>query len=96
MKDPWGSFVDAKVNLIEVLAKELPRKPGGSIWVSSVCDPYQQPEAKYKLTRQALQLLSQYPKFTISILTKSAPRRSTDHEARCSCFFASVTSISSA
>ena len=72
MKDPWGSFVDAKVNLIEVLAKELPRKSGGSVWVSSVCDPYQQPESKYKLTRQALKLLSQYPKFTISILTKSA------------------------
>jgi len=50
-----------------VLAKELPRKPGGS-----VCDPYQQPETKYKLIRRALQLLSQYSKFTISILTKSA------------------------
>ena len=72
MEDAWGSFVDVKVNLIEVLGKELPRRDGGSVWISSVCDPYQQLEAKYKLTRGALQLLSQHPQFTISILTKNA------------------------
>jgi DNA repair photolyase len=71
-QDPWGSFVDVKVNLIDVLAKELSKRPGGSVWLSSVCDPYQQPEAKYELTRQAIRLLSEYPKFTISILTKNA------------------------
>jgi len=72
LKDPWGSFVDVKVNLIEVLAKEAPKRPGGSVWLSSVCDPYQQPEAKYQLTRETIRLLSKYPKFTISILTKNA------------------------
>jgi DNA repair photolyase len=72
VKDPWGSFVDVKVNLLEVLARELPRRPGGSVWLSSVCDPYQQPEAKYELTRGAIELISEYPKFTISILTKNA------------------------
>ena len=72
LRDPWGSFVDVKVNLLEVLAKELPKRAGGSVWLSSVCDPYQQPEDKYQLTRQAIQLLSKYPKFTISILTKNA------------------------
>ena len=72
LKDPWGSFVDVKVNLLEVLAKELPRRPGGSVWLSSVCDPYQQPEAKYELTRGTIELISKYPKFTISILTKNA------------------------
>jgi len=71
LQDTWGSFVDVKVNLIDVLAKELPIRPGGSVWLSSVCDPYQQPEAKYQLTRRTIQLLSQYPKFTISILTKN-------------------------
>jgi DNA repair photolyase len=71
MRDPWGSFVDVKVNLIDVLAKELPKRKGGSVWLSSVCDPYQQPEAKYELTRRTIQLLSEYPKFTISILTKN-------------------------
>jgi DNA repair photolyase len=72
LKDPWGSFVDVKVNLLDVLAKELPKRSGGSVWLSSVCDPYQQVEAKYQLTRGAIQLISQYPKFTISILTKNA------------------------
>ena len=72
MKDRWGNFVDVKVNLLDVLAKELPRRPGGSVWLSSVCDPYQQVEAKYKLTRGTIELLSKYPKFTISILTKNA------------------------
>jgi DNA repair photolyase len=72
MNDAWGSFVDAKVNLIKVLSKEVPKRSGGSVWISSVCDPYQQVEAKYQLTRQAIDLLSGYPKFSLSILTKNA------------------------
>ena len=72
LNDPWGSFVDVKTNLLDVLAKELPRRSGGSVWLSSVCDPYQQVETKYKLTRGAIELISKYPKFTISILTKNA------------------------
>jgi DNA repair photolyase len=72
LQDPWGSFVDVKVNLLDVLAKELPKRAGGSIWLSSVCDPYQSVEAKYKLTRGAVELISKYPKFSISILTKNA------------------------
>jgi DNA repair photolyase len=72
LKDRWGNFVDVKVNLLDVLAQELPRHPGGSVWLSSVCDPYQQVEAKYKLTRGTIELLSKYPKYTISILTKNA------------------------
>lgn len=72
LQDSWGSFVDVKMNLLDVLAKELPRRPGGSIWISSVCDPYEQVEARYKLTRGAIQLISQYGKFTISILTKNS------------------------
>jgi len=72
LSDPWGSFVDIKVNLLEVLAKELPKRSGGVIWLSSVCDPYQHVEAKYKLTRRAIELVSKYEKFSISILTKNA------------------------
>ena len=72
MKDVWGNFVDVKVNLLDVLIKELPRRSGGRIWFSSVCDPYQQVEAKYRLTRGAIQLISPYRKFTISILTKNS------------------------
>jgi len=72
LQDPWGSFVDVKLNLLDVLAKELPRRPGGSVWISSVCDPYEQVEAKYELTRGAIQLISKYSKYSISILTKNS------------------------
>lgn len=71
LQDAWGSFVDVKTNLLDVLAKELPRRSGGRVWFSSVCDPYQQVEAKYKLTRGAIELMSGYEKFSIAILTKS-------------------------
>jgi DNA repair photolyase len=72
LRDPWGSFVDVKTNLLDILAKELPRRPGGRVWFSSVCDPYQQVEARYRLTRRAIELLLGYEKFSISILTKNA------------------------
>ena len=72
LQDAWGSFVDVKVNLLDVLAKELPKRVGGSVWLSSVCDPYQSVEAKYKLTRGAVELISEYSEFSISILTKNA------------------------
>ncbi len=69
--DPWGSFVDVKVNLLDVLAKELPRRPGGIVWLSSVCDPYQPLEKKYELTRRTIERVSRYSKFSLSILTKN-------------------------
>lgn len=34
LRDRWGSFVDVKVNLLDVLAKELPRRPAGSVWLT--------------------------------------------------------------
>lgn len=68
---PWGSFVEVKVNLAEVLRNELPRKRQKSrAFLSSVCDPYQPAELKYRLTRQCLELLKEYG-WGISILTRS-------------------------
>ncbi|MGA7469213.1 MAG: hypothetical protein WBW25_00065 [Halobacteriota archaeon] len=46
-REPWGEFVDVKINAPEVLAKEITRKPMGRVWVSGVCDPYQPAEKKY-------------------------------------------------
>lgn len=68
--EPWGSFVDVKVNGPEILSKQLKRTHKGNIIISSVTDPYQHLEAKYKLTRQCLEILLQY-QFSIDILTKS-------------------------
>lgn len=72
LQDAWGSFVDVKVNLLDVLRREMPKREGGVIWLSSVCDPYQPLERKYELTRGAIELILGYRKFSLSILTKNA------------------------
>ncbi len=68
---PWGSFVEVKVNLLEVLRQELRRKKRpGKAMLASVCDPYQPLEGKYRLTRGCLELLQEYG-WGAEILTKS-------------------------
>jgi DNA repair photolyase len=69
-KEPWGEFVDVKVNAPELLKKQLERAKKGIVWVSSVCDPYQPLEAKYRLTRQCLKELAK-KQFPVNIQTKS-------------------------
>lgn len=70
-REPWGEFVDVKINAPEVLAKEIRRKAMGRVWVSGVCDPYQPVEKRYRLTRKCLEILlrSDWP---VTIQTKSA------------------------
>ena len=58
-KEPWGEFVDVKVNAADLLRVEITKKKKATVWVSGVCDPYQPLEAKYKLTRQCLEILAQ-------------------------------------
>lgn len=69
-KEPWGEFVDVKVNAPQLLKKQLERAKKGTVWISSVCDPYQPLEAKYKLTRQCLKELAN-KQFPVNIQTKS-------------------------
>ena len=59
-KEPWGEFVDVKLNAAELLLVEIHKKKKGSVWISGVCDPYQPLEAKYKLTRKCLEILSHH------------------------------------
>lgn len=67
----WGSFVEIKVNIPEVLERELrSKRKRGNVLLSSVCDPYQPVEARYRLTRQCLQLLLEFG-WGIDILTRS-------------------------
>ena len=68
--EPWGSFVDVKINAPEVLRRELKKAEKGGIIISSVTDPYQPAEAKYMITRKCLQILMLF-KFPVDILTKS-------------------------
>ncbi len=77
--EEWGSYLDVKINAPEVFKKELEKyrkkfksKNFGSIFFSSVTDPYQGPETKYKLTRKCLEILADFGyEGEISILTKS-------------------------
>ena len=57
-REPWGQFVDVKVNAPELLRLEITKKKPGRVWVSGVCDPYQPIESKYKLTRECLEILA--------------------------------------
>jgi len=69
--EPWGSFVDAKINAPEILQRQMKKAPRGNILISSVTDPYQPVENQYQLTRQCLEVLLAY-QFPVSILTKSS------------------------
>lgn len=69
-KEKWGSFVDARVNLVEKLKEQLKKIKQGEIWFSSICDPYQPVERKYKLTRKCLKSLLDW-KGSVCIQTKS-------------------------
>jgi DNA repair photolyase len=68
--EAWGEFVDVKVNAPEVLKKQLNKAKRGTVWISSVCDPYQPLEAKYRLTRSCLEELAKKG-FPVNIQTKS-------------------------
>lgn len=76
--EPWGDFVDVKVNAPEVLEKQVRRAKKGVVWLSSVCDAYQPLEAKYKLTRRCLEVLAA-AEFPVTVQSKSAlPLRDID------------------
>ena len=69
--EPWGEFVDVKINAPEILVHQLKRLTGKShISLGTVCDPYQPLEEKYRTTRQCLRVLGYY-EHSVSILTKS-------------------------
>ena len=68
--EPWGSFLDVKINAPEVLHRQVKKAAKGHILISSVTDPYQPAESKYFLTRQCLEVM--IPRqFSVGILTKS-------------------------
>lgn len=69
-KEPWGEFVDVKINAVELLKRQLQRAKKGTVWISSVCDPYQPLEAEFKLTRGCLNELLK-KQFPVNIQTKS-------------------------
>jgi len=75
----WGTYLDVKINAPEILKKELTKlekrletKNFGTVFFSSVTDPYVGMEAKYQLTRKCLKVLVDLGyEGNISIQTKS-------------------------
>jgi len=69
--EPWGEFVDVKVNAAEALARQLKRAEPGDVFVSSACDAWQPLEREWELTRQCCGMLVEHG-FKVNALTKSA------------------------
>ncbi len=77
--ETWGSFLDVKKNAANILehdlmrlAKKYPQKDFGSIFFSSMTDPYVGFEAKFQVTRACLNVLGEFGyNGKISIQTKS-------------------------
>lgn len=75
----WGSYLDVKINapeLLKIELKKLEKKLGGknfgTIFFSSVTDPYVGLEVKYQLTRKCLEVLADFGyQGEIAIQTKS-------------------------
>ena len=57
--DRYGRSIRVKVNVAEVLARELRRTSwaGGGIAIGAATDPYQPAEGRYRLTRACLEVL---------------------------------------
>jgi DNA repair photolyase len=69
--EPWGEFIDVKINAPEILKKEISAKKKGQVFVSSLTDAYQPIERKYELTRKLLEILLE-KQFPVCIQTKSS------------------------
>ncbi len=85
----WGTFVEVKANIAEVLRDELNRKrKRGTVLLSSACDPYQPVESRFRLTRECILLLDRFG-WGIDILTRS-PMVIRDIDVLCSASNVSV------
>jgi len=69
-QEPWGEFVDVKINAADLLRQQIEKKKKGRVWISGVCDPYQPLEGKYRLTRKCLEILIGHG-WPVTVQTKS-------------------------
>jgi DNA repair photolyase len=68
--EPWGQFVDVKINAPDVLARQLRRLPPGTVFSCSACDGWQPIEEHYQITRRCCDLLLGAG-FRLNVLTKN-------------------------
>jgi DNA repair photolyase len=77
--EPWGEFVDVRINAPEVIEREVHRKPRGlsrakprgRVFIGSVCDAWQPLEERYRITRECVKILAESG-WPFCILTKNA------------------------
>ncbi|MHB1709201.1 MAG: SPL family radical SAM protein [Thermoplasmataceae archaeon] len=69
-RNDWGGTVAVRTNIIDVLRREVKTARRGIVGVSTITDPYQAIEGRYRLTRNAVKLLAENG-FRVSIQTKS-------------------------
>jgi DNA repair photolyase len=73
---PWGSWVDVRADLPELLREELKTAEPRPVKLTPiVSDPYQAVESRERLTRRCLAVLAGAPAFTPLVLTRSAAIR---------------------
>jgi DNA repair photolyase len=70
-REPWGQFVDVRINAADLLRAEIKKKKRGRVWISGLSDPYQPLEAKYELTRKCLEILADHD-WPVTIQTRSS------------------------
>lgn len=69
-REPWGEFIDVKINAPHILMRQIKKARWGKVALSTVTDPYQPLEKHYQLTRRCLEILLDY-QFSVNILTRS-------------------------
>ena len=67
----WGTWVVAKLNAAQLIARDRTLIFGSRIFFSSATDPYQYIELKYRLSRQCLQELLKYGPARVTMHTRS-------------------------
>jgi len=67
----WGTYVDVKEGVPELLDKQLRglRQPT-RVFMSSATDPYQPVEERYQISRRILEVFARHPQHSLFILTK--------------------------
>ena len=69
--EKWGQFIDVKINSEEIFPKQIEKYSGKSFFLSSVTDPYNPLEKKYRITRKILKKIIPIQPI-LCIQTKSA------------------------
>ena len=74
-RDNWGYWVSVKENAVELLERQLQKRPDSLddklIYMSSVTDPYQPVERDLKLTRRLLEVMADGHKPKLVVQTRS-------------------------